>query len=111
MTIPCSILLTGWLLTTQAPVAEHQPAKPPAPRPAASEVATHATKGVVKTVSPTALVITRQAAGKRTDTSFVLTPSTQKVGALAAGSTVEVRYRTEGKQRVATAGSVEEAPQ
>jgi hypothetical protein len=91
--------------------AAHQGAKRPAERPAAVEVATHATKGVVKTVSATALVITRRTAGKRTDTSFVLTLSTQKEGVLAAGSTVEIRYRTEGNQRIATAVSVEDAPQ
>jgi hypothetical protein len=110
MTMPCSILLAGWLLATQA-AAVHQAVKPPAPRPAASEVATHATKGVVKRVSATDLVITRRAAGKGTDTSFVLTPSTQKVGVLAAGSTVEIRYRTDGRQRVAIAVSVEAARQ
>ena len=118
-TMACSILFAGWLLTCQASaLADHaaipaarQGTKPPAQRPAPVEVATHATTGIVKMVSATALVITRRTAGKRTDTSFVLTPTTQKEGTLAAGSTVEIRYRTEGKQRIATAVSVEDAPQ
>jgi len=33
------------------------------------------------------------------------------VGAIAAGATVEIRYRTDGKQRIATAVSVEAPPQ
>ena len=118
-TMPYSILIAGWLLTSQASAvadhgaapAEQQSTKPPAQRAAPVEVATHATTGVVKTVSATTLVITRRTAGKRTDTSFVLTPTTQKEGTLAAGSTVEIRYRTDGKQRIATAVSVEDAPQ
>jgi hypothetical protein len=115
--MPYSILFAGWLLMTPqasargAALATHQGTKPPAQRPSPGEVGTHATKGVVKTVSATALVITRRTAGKRTDTSFVLTSSTQKEGTLAAGSTVEIRYRTEGTQKIATAVSVEDAPQ
>lgn len=109
MIIPHAVLLAGWLMTTQAPAAAS--AKPAAQRATATQVATHATKGVVKTVSATAIVITRRAAGKRMDTSFVITASTQKVGEPEAGSTVEIRYRTEGRQKVATAVSVEAASQ
>jgi hypothetical protein len=115
--MPYSMLFAGWLLTTPqasaggAAPAAHQGARAPVQRPTAGDAATHATKGIVKTVSATALVITRRTAGKRTDTSFVLTPSTQKAGNLAAGSTVEIRYRTEGTQKIATAVSVEDAPQ
>ena len=108
MIIPHAVLLAGWLLMAQAPAA---PAKPPAPRAAASQLATHATKGVVKAISANAIVITRRAAGKRMDTSFVINSGTQRVGAPEAGSTVEIRYRTDGRQKVATAVSVEAAPQ
>jgi hypothetical protein len=86
------------------------PAKPIASaQPAQHELATHATKGVVKSVSATAIVITRRIGDKRTDTSYTVTPSTERLGELAAGVTVEVRYRTSGRQRIATAISVEAA--
>jgi hypothetical protein len=105
-----AVLLTSYLLLSDAP-ATVQAAKPPAQHASPREIATHATKGVVKTVSATTLVVTTRTLGKRMDTTFVLTPSTQKEGALAAGSTVEIRYRTDGKQKIATAVSVEAAPQ
>ena len=109
-----AVLFVALLLTPQPPSsrptpAGHQDSKPPAQRP--HQAATHATKGVIKTVSATSLVITRRMAGTRTDTAFVLTPSTQRVGTLVAGATAEIRYRTEGKQRVATAVSVEDPVQ
>ena len=86
--------------------------KPPAPaHQAPRDVATNATKGIVKTVSASAIVITRTSAGKRTETSFVVNASTQRVGTVAAGATVEIRYRTDGKQRIATVISVEASPQ
>ena len=56
-------------------------------------------------------MITRTSAGKRTETSFVVNASTQRVGTVAAGATVEIRYRTDGKQRIATVISVEASPQ
>jgi hypothetical protein len=105
-----AVLLTSYLLMSDAPTI--RPSVQPVPQHASpKEIATHATKGVVKAVSTTTLVVTTRMAGKRSDTTFVLTPSTQKEGALAAGSTVEIRYRTEGKQRIATAVSVEASPQ
>jgi hypothetical protein len=79
-----------------------------APTPLATAlIATHATKGVVKSFDATSLVITRSAI-KRRDLSFVLNPETQRDGQVAVGATVEVRYRTEEKQRVATAIRVQE---
>jgi ABC-type glycerol-3-phosphate transport system substrate-binding protein len=58
----------------------------------------HATKGVVKSMDDTHLVITHS--GK--DLTFMLNPSTDKAGDLKVGSTVEVRYKTEGNQNIAT---------
>jgi hypothetical protein len=111
-------LLTLWALIVQAPadVPASTPAQKPAPVPASKptaprEVATHATKGVVKGLTSSAITITRVTGGKRVDTSFQLTASTQRAGAIAAGVTVEIRYRTEGKQRIATAINVEAPPQ
>jgi hypothetical protein len=88
-----------------------EPAKPRVSgQPAQRELATHATKGVVKSVSATVIVITRRVGDKRTETSYAVTPATERLGDLAAGVTVEVRYRTSGRQRIATAISVEAAP-
>src|SRR5215217_2473654 len=109
-----AILLTLWTVIVQvpspaaAPRPEQKSAPPPTARPAAPrDVATHATKGVVKGLTASAITITRVTAGKRVETSFQLTASTQRAGAIAAGVTVEIRYRTDGKQRIATAISVE----
>src|SRR6476646_3216466 len=99
---PAVVLVAAWLLATQAPGPT-----PAAPR----EVATHAAKGVVKSVTTAAVVIARQSNGKQTETSFVVTSATQKAGTIAAGVTVDIRDRTEGKQRIATAISVEAPPQ
>jgi len=88
---------------------------PPAPKtsaakaaPAAKAAATptvHATKGVVKSVDATTLVISK-VAGKGPDTTFMLNSSTQKQGTIAAGASVDVRYHKEGKDNVATAVTV-----
>ena len=61
----------------------------------------HATKGVVKAMDATKLVIRRSPSGP--DMSFALNPSTAREGNVKVGSTVEVRYRTEANQKVATA--------
>lgn len=110
-----AVVLVSCLLVSDLPVsgapAMREGAKPTSQHSSPKDIATHATKGVVKTVSATALVVTRRTSGKRTDTTFVLTPSTHTEGALTAGSTVEIRYRTDGRQKIATAVSVEAAPQ
>ena len=66
----------------------------------------HATKGVVKSVDRTTLVVTRSRQYGH-EITFVLNPSTQQAGTVTVGSTVEVRYRTEGKQNIATVVSLE----
>jgi len=79
-TLSPAVLLTLWALIVQAPAQVPGPkpaqkagtvaaAKPPAPR----EVATHATKGVVKSVTATAITITRVTGGKHVDSAFQLT--------------------------------------
>jgi transcription elongation GreA/GreB family factor len=50
-----------------------------------------------------------KSATKGPETTFAVNASTQKEGAVAAGATVDVRYKTEGKEKVATAISVHEA--
>jgi Domain of unknown function (DUF5666) len=71
-------------------------------------VATHATKGVVKSIDATSLVITRSARRAKEQT-FAVDASTHQVGQVSVGATVEVRYRTQEGHRVATVVSVQEA--
>ena len=80
------------------------PAQVKAAKTTASKAAagTHSTTGTVKSVSATALVVTRS--GKNSgDLTFVLDPSTHREGALDVGSSVSVRYREDGQSNVATA--------
>lgn len=62
---------------------------------------THATKGVVRAIDATTLVIART--GQPGDMRFDLTPATYRAGLIEAGSVVSVRYREDGKKYVATA--------
>ncbi len=72
------------------PAAKHAPA------------ATHATRGVVKSVDGTTLVITR--AGKKAgEMTFMLDQSTRREGTIAVGAPVSVRYREDGTTYMATA--------
>jgi hypothetical protein len=65
-------------------------------------VPTHATKGVVKSVDASTLVITRK--GKTSgDMTFAIDPTTHLQGTVAVGASVDVRYREDGKAYVATA--------
>jgi hypothetical protein len=78
------------------------PAQTAAKHPSSSNVASHATTGVVKSMDAGTLVITRS--GKPGgEMTFIMSPSTHKEGAVAVGSTVSVRYREDGKTYVATA--------
>jgi uncharacterized protein DUF5666 len=76
--------------------------QPAAKRAATTAVAGHATRGVVKSIDATSLVITRS--GKnRGDMTFELNPSTERDGTINVGTPVSVRYRNDGKTLVATA--------
>ena len=69
---------------------------------------THATKGVVKSVDDSTLVISRH--GKKPeDMTFTMDASTHKEGAVAVGTPVSVRYHESGTSHIATAVSVEHA--
>jgi hypothetical protein len=65
-------------------------------------VPTHATKGVVKSIDASTLVITHKSktGGEMT---FALEPATHLQGTVAVGTQVDVRYREDGKTYVATA--------
>jgi hypothetical protein len=113
MKIITAVAMAGLLLAAPA-VAQTQtttPAPKPAAKPsarAASTATVHATKGVVKSVSATSLVIAK-AGGKGPEMTFELDASTQKQGELTVGASVDVRYHAEGKTKVATAVSVQDA--
>jgi hypothetical protein len=86
------------------PSADMSHAKAAASTAASSAQAMHATKGVVKSIDATKLVIRRS--GR--EMSFALNPSTQREGNVKVGSPVEVRYRTEANHRVATVVAAEQ---
>ena len=63
---------------------------------------THATKGIVKSIDASTLVITHKSktGGEMT---FALDKATHLQGSVAVGTQVDVRYREDGKTYVATA--------
>jgi len=79
----------------------------PANKKTAAAPAVHAMSGVVKSIDGSMLIITK-VAGKGPETSFIVNSATDKQGTLTAGASVDVRYRTEGKDRIATAISVQQ---
>jgi len=100
--------IAGFAATGQAAPAAAKPAaaKKEATSNTAKAAPTHATKGVVKSVDDSSLVITRH--GKKPeDMTFTMNANTHKEGAVAVGSPVSVRYQESGTTHVATAVSVE----
>ena len=65
----------------------------------------HATTGVVKFIDANRLVIKRTPQNGR-EMTFVLNPSTERSGDVKVGSTVDIRYRSDADQRIATAVTV-----
>ena len=73
-----------------------------------SESNTHSTRGVVKSINDSTLVITRR--GKQAgELTLALNSSTHREGNIAVGTPVSVRYTHEGKDYVATAISAQQA--
>lgn len=70
------------------------------------EAETHATRGVVKAVDDTTLVIVRFA--HRGEMTFRLRASTKRDGVIAPGATVSVRYVEDGDTNVATAVALQQ---
>lgn len=66
-----------------------------------STVARHATRGTVKVIDATTLVIARP--GNRGEMTFELKPSIDRQGTIGVGTTVSVRYHDDGTRHVATA--------
>jgi hypothetical protein len=82
--------------------------KPAAAKAAKTNVATHATRGTVKSIDDSTLVIARS--GKNhPEMTFTVNAATARAGTIAAGAPVSVRYREDGKTNVATAIRVESA--
>ena len=104
-----TVIAAAWLtflpaVAMAAPPAQSAHSKSSS-APKAKHEATHAMKGVVKTVDDKTLVVS-QKPGSGHEMTFVLDPSTEKVGTMSVGSTVDVRYRTEAKRHIATAITV-----
>jgi hypothetical protein len=101
--------LTALMITavmTVSGVAFAQAGKPASASAGKSTAATHSVQGVVKSVDPSSLVITRS--GKKGgEMTFKLDPSTQRDGSITTGSPVSIRYRMEGSSMVATAVNAE----
>jgi hypothetical protein len=100
-----SALLAG--LLSVIPVAGFaasavQAQKAAKPAAAKGSMATHATRGTVKSIDDSTLVITSTGKDHR-DMTFSVNGSTQRAGTIAAGTAVSVRYRAEGNTNVATA--------
>jgi hypothetical protein len=96
LTIVTMLLSAGALAA--APVAQTSTAKKTTTSTTAS---THVTKGVVKTVDPSSLVIARGSGKNEKDMTFALDASTQRPSDLGIGSQVEVHYKTAGKTMTA----------
>jgi uncharacterized protein DUF5666 len=94
-----ALAVTG---AAHAAQAKKDAAKPAAAAAKPAAAASHSVKGTVKSMDASSLVITKsgKAGG---DMTFTLNADTKKDGAPAVGSSVSVRYRTEGGSNVATA--------
>jgi hypothetical protein len=68
----------------------------------------HATRGIVKSISRTALVVTRLKS--RGDILFTLNDGTSIDGAIVIGALVSVRYYDQGAAHVATAVAAQPRP-
>jgi hypothetical protein len=71
-------------------------------------VATHSTKGVVKSIDDNTLVITRSVRRGK-EMTFELAPTTLREGSVRVGTVVEVRYRTKASRRVAAVVSAQDS--
>ena len=92
---------------TPSPAAPSQPAAK-SQSAAKNESATHSTRGVVKSINDSTLVITRS--GKKAgEMTLALNSSTHRDGTIAVGTPVSVRYTHEGKNYVATAITAQQA--
>lgn len=87
------------LAATPAFGADPTPARDAPPRHAV-----HATRGVVKSIDPEQIVVSRP--NGRGDITFRLAPSVHRQGTIAVGALVSVRYEDRGVVHVAIAVAV-----
>ena len=66
-----------------------------------TSTATHSTRGVVKSVDSSNLVIERGAGKKKREMTFVLDGTTHRAGDINVGSTVAVRYKNDASKLMA----------
>jgi hypothetical protein len=100
-----ALLAQGHASAPPSHVSQPQPPQPQAPAP----VPDHSVSGVVKFVDRTRLVITR--AGKTpVEMTFSVNPSTQKEGAIAVGTKVQVRFRGDAHAHAAVATAILATP-
>jgi hypothetical protein len=100
----------GQTTTAKAPAKPASTASQSTPsQPAAkSEATTHSTRGVVKSINDSTLVITRS--GKQAgEMTLALNSSTHRDGTIAVGTPVSVRYTHQGKDYLATAITAQQA--
>ena len=93
------LLLAGVALA--APTAK-QTAETKSPTSSMTKTKTHHMWGVVDSVTDTDLAITHTYKGKTEHMTFKLDPDTKKVGTVEQGTRVEVYYKTENGEHVAT---------
>ena len=65
-----------------------------------SAVASHLTRGVVKSIDSNSLVIEQGAGKSKKDLTFALDATTRREGDINVGSTVAVRYKSEGSKKL-----------
>ena len=85
-----------------APAAKKPAAPAKAEKAASKKVASHATKGTVKSVSDSQLVISTGSGKAAKDETFVVNASTTKTGTIETGAKVQVHYTSEGGTMTAT---------
>lgn len=67
-----------------------------------TKTSTHHERGVVESMTDTDLTLTHMYKGKTETSTFKLDPSTKKMGTIDKGSHVEVFYKNENGEHVAT---------
>jgi len=85
-----------------APAAKQAAPAAPKAEKSAKKVASHTTKGTVKSVSDSQLVITAGSGKSAKDETFVVNASTTKTGTIETGAKVQVHYTSEGGTMTAT---------
>ena len=85
-----------------APAAKQAAPAAPKAEKSAKKVASHTTKGTVKSVSDSQLVITHGSGKSAKDETFAVNASTTKTGTVETGAKVQVHYTTEGSTMTAT---------